>query len=591
MALQSHSHLTKTFALNNIESWGVVFPDHTTVNAIMSDNMDFEFVDEPKVPPPRTNPTDLSSPLYNAPYLPTRFEEFVKKEQILYLNDDQAITRNGSCLIPPLNTPASVKCKLPEPVIYESLAPNSQPSTIFENPAVAIPRSTTPTHKPLQDNDYVIDFNERITRHRHPIFRLIAALGYGAQGVVYLVKNMLSNELHVRKEFSDGRGEVPWYNILPKKCVPRLIERYRSPVSAPHEDLLTTTYQFANGGDMHRIIQIYMEGDRRMPDILVWHVLADVMDILDRIHFGMGRKKVITHNDIHSGNVFLHWTRDRVLPSVMLGDWGNSCMRDFSAAGDLRIASLQLKQRILKRGIGSQLFNDPKRARGNAIDETVKHDLKHIQFLIGELLKSGINARTTSVPEHPIAKWWGDLRKELSTKRNDLSKPWFRETPILARAVRAQYNFVLRNTSPKDLALLRKLKPEYPTVPLVFSGATEMERDAKLARWVKEKNNKRGLQTGGWQWTSAKNLASFDVRGLEIAELEEIMMEDEVVEEHSDSDEDIELVDYPSKRRLVKARSALGTKPVGVSKREVRSKFTKRVNRYAMGGLSRKLAL
>lgn len=148
-------------------------------------------------------------------------------------------------------------------------------------------------------------------------------LGAGIQGTATLVRCCQSGQLVVRKRtlfedlsydpFSD-QFVLPHPNIVQLLAAQNYFNEAGFGASA-------TYWRFANGKDLKALIQTYRRTGQRVPEILVWHFLSQIL----RAYFSLFVSGMV-HRDGHWANVLVHWDAENALPDFILGDLG---MADF----------------------------------------------------------------------------------------------------------------------------------------------------------------------------------------------------------------------------------------------------------------------
>ncbi|TAQ87448.1 hypothetical protein B7494_g4220 [Chlorociboria aeruginascens] len=152
------------------------------------------------------------------------------------------------------------------------------------------------------------------------------AAGKATQADLHVVRSLKNGQLYVRKHLVYGElnPELKFFHRLPSHIVPRLVHYEH------HDSGDVNIYDFANGGDLLRYMNLNREKRQNIPEIMVWRLCRDISAILAYMHTGWTPESgtqdgwvPIAHHDLHSSNIFLHWTNSHSLfPKFLLGDWG-----------------------------------------------------------------------------------------------------------------------------------------------------------------------------------------------------------------------------------------------------------------------------
>lgn len=179
-------------------------------------------------------------------------------------------------------------------------------------------------------------------------YLLHKSLAHGAQGQCYVVKSLnssSSNKFYVRKKLPTPKDcpEKDFYLAIPSHLAPKLISQTLYYSSGP-----ALIYAYCNGGDLGRCLAKLKQAGLYMPEALVWAVVSKICEVLAWCHSGWtadprtehiehlhGEWNWVTHNDLHEGNIFLHFPKSSdnsrksksPIPEVLVGDWGHSSQR------------------------------------------------------------------------------------------------------------------------------------------------------------------------------------------------------------------------------------------------------------------------
>ncbi|CZR62172.1 uncharacterized protein PAC_12069 [Phialocephala subalpina] len=161
---------------------------------------------------------------------------------------------------------------------------------------------------------------------------LITVIKHGTQGQACIVRSLTDGNVYVRKRLVKrsehlATEELSFSDLIPASMTPEIVQHFDGETKAP-----TLIYAFCNGGDLSAFIKKCCKNDKVIPEAVFWHIEKQLIEIIACIHSGWQNDvgfqedwQLITHSDIHYGNVFLHWSdEDSPFPQFLLGDWGVS---------------------------------------------------------------------------------------------------------------------------------------------------------------------------------------------------------------------------------------------------------------------------
>ena len=158
-------------------------------------------------------------------------------------------------------------------------------------------------------------------------------IGSGAEGQTTLVQSVADGMLYVRKisrlrdidsDASSTFGaatEAPGQHQLeprdvshyrPYPNIPGLIDFTTLVHNPPHTvcrnvKQFVTYWQFCNGGDLEHYIEQHSRLNERIPEIIIWRFLWQIFKTCEYLHHC---QPPVSHRDIFSGNIFLHFKPD-----------------------------------------------------------------------------------------------------------------------------------------------------------------------------------------------------------------------------------------------------------------------------------------
>ncbi|CAD8199171.1 unnamed protein product [Paramecium pentaurelia] len=149
-------------------------------------------------------------------------------------------------------------------------------------------------------------------------FTILNELGKGSYGVVYKVKSSQDGNIYVLKKInlthlkSKHQAEaLKEAQLLRKLKHPNIITYYMSFIE---QDNLCIIMEYAEGGDLQKLLKDYKEKRKFMQEETIWEMSKELSSALQHLH-----ENNIIHRDIKTLNVFL--TKDK---RVKLGDLGVS---------------------------------------------------------------------------------------------------------------------------------------------------------------------------------------------------------------------------------------------------------------------------
>ncbi|CAD8110112.1 unnamed protein product [Paramecium sonneborni] len=149
-------------------------------------------------------------------------------------------------------------------------------------------------------------------------FTILNELGKGSYGVVYKVKSSQDGNIYVLKKInlthlkSKHQAEaLKEAQLLRKLKHPNIITYYMSFIE---QDNLCIIMEYAEGGDLQKLLKDYKERRKFMQEETIWEMSRELSSALQHLH-----ENNIIHRDIKTLNVFL--TKEK---HVKLGDLGVS---------------------------------------------------------------------------------------------------------------------------------------------------------------------------------------------------------------------------------------------------------------------------
>lgn len=321
---------------------------------------------------------------------------------------------------------------------------------------------------------YVILFEEG------PGYILSRSLSEGSQAQVHLVISLKDGKSYVRKKLNIGESfrELPKHH-LPVSMVPELI----SITGFPKPKGNTAIFRYCNGGDLLCFQRKFTNVGANMPEVMFWVVIKKICEILAYVQHGWRcDASVVTmekewhpfmHNDLHEGNIFLHWEdENNLLPSVLLGDWGCSSVVEGPADENGRVVV------------------DPK---------TLDYDLAHFIHKLRKL--SDECSPDVKRKEGPLFQLQQLRReaKQLARGNNDM-----KVTQHVAEIICPMAEQMIKKLQDEDPVDLRWTRSLDPARALSFEGG-EQRRGDMLYRWARAENHRRLLEKP-WIWMEVDRL-------------------------------------------------------------------------------------
>lgn len=168
------------------------------------------------------------------------------------------------------------------------------------------------------NSDVFMKYNEIKSKYKP-----LKVIGKGNFGIVFLVKNIMTNELFVNKrvsaktkeELKEIAKEVKLMSKIDSPYVIKLIEYYfDSDNSILNEVNLNIIMEYAGGGDLYSLIQKNLKNKKYFRESEILTYFAQICSGLKAIH-----DQKILHRDLKSKNIFLTEKND-----VKIGDFGLS---------------------------------------------------------------------------------------------------------------------------------------------------------------------------------------------------------------------------------------------------------------------------
>ena len=322
---------------------------------------------------------------------------------------------------------------------------------------------------------YVILFEEG------PGYVLSRSLSEGSQGQIHLVISLEDRKSYVRKKLNIGEyfRELPSCRLPPTSMVPKIISI--APFRKPKGD--AAIFQYCNGGDLLCFKKKFTDVGVKMPEVMFWVVIKKICEILAYVQHGWRCDAdvveteeywhPIIHNDLHEGNIFLHWEHENdLLPTVLLGDWGCSTVVEGPADKNGRVV----------------------------VDtKTLDYDLAHF---IHKIRKLSDECSPDVKREHGPIWQLQQLRREakqLAKGNNEIKVAQYVAAIICPMA--EQMIKKLQDEDPVDLRWVRSLDPARA---LSFEGG-EQRRGDMLYRWTRAENHRKLLEKP-WVWMEVDRL-------------------------------------------------------------------------------------
>ena len=196
-----------------------------------------------------------------------------------------------------------------------------------------------------------------------PGYVLICMLGQGVYGTAYLVRNVQTGDIGVRKEqhWSSEATRARMLRTPPEEfTIARKMQHISSTAKAlgwvryarydaEHEKRIfeVTYWDYHNAGTWDDFHIKLVSGGISLPEQWLWYWLSVMLQVTSQMHY-IG----IAHTDGHAGNWFLHWNSGDPQPQIGLGDFGlaqqyppnkSSAGRDAAFIFDYRHVKTQLE--------------------------------------------------------------------------------------------------------------------------------------------------------------------------------------------------------------------------------------------------------
>ncbi|KAJ3108535.1 G2-specific serine/threonine protein kinase [Phlyctochytrium planicorne] len=159
----------------------------------------------------------------------------------------------------------------------------------------------------------------------------LEVIGSGSFGVIRKVRRKTDNKILARKEIDyrkmtekEKRQLVAEVNILRELRHPNIVRYYERFVDRD-SCMIYIIMEYCEGGDLAAIIRQCKKENKRIPEDVIWSLLAQLLLALHECHHGgaVGSTKpqhaAVLHRDIKPDNVFLDGAQN-----VKLGDFGLS---------------------------------------------------------------------------------------------------------------------------------------------------------------------------------------------------------------------------------------------------------------------------
>lgn len=185
-----------------------------------------------------------------------------------------------------------------------------------------------PTITDITEDETVAPYAVQFRDNKNFDSLLVKPFLNGTEGTVNVVKSCADGKLYVRKSIrksDQARKEIAYQMMLGSTGrFPQVFSRTVRGADDPQSMVMA----YCNGGTLVDINRKTFNGTA-LPEVAVWHILAEVLKALALMRTGQfGTERVqgwtvpLSHRDLHCGNIFLHWVDDDVAPKVMIGDLG-----------------------------------------------------------------------------------------------------------------------------------------------------------------------------------------------------------------------------------------------------------------------------
>ncbi len=322
---------------------------------------------------------------------------------------------------------------------------------------------------------YVILFEEG------PGYVLGRSLSEGSQGQVHLVISVKDGRSYVRKKLNIGERfrELLNWRLPPTSMVPELISMTRFP--KPKGD--AAIFKHCNGGDLLCFMNFFTDAGDTLPEVMFWVFIKKICEILAYAQHGWRcdagvltteeNWHPVTHNDLHEGNIFLHWEHENdLLPSVLLGDWGCSSVVEGPADENGRVVV------------------EPK---------TLDYDLAHFIHKLRKL--SDECSPDVKCKQGPI---WQLQQLRREAKRLARGNSGINVTQYVAETICPMADQMIRKLQDENQVDLRWTRSLDPARALSFEGG-EQRRGDLLQRWARPENHRKVLEKP-WVWMEVDKL-------------------------------------------------------------------------------------
>jgi hypothetical protein len=223
-----------------------------------------------------------------------------------------------------------------------------------------------------------------------PGYLHIGVINNGAQGTASLCCSVRDGQILVRKKTAPmALAMNPWRETdykISHELVAQLLHEQQY-LHSGNRGSHATYWAYANALDLHDFIRRVCRIAARKwngvaPVSLAWRLLSQQLRALEAVH-----SAGITHNDVHNGNVFVHWRASQGMPSFVLGDLG------LVTVFDMEVSEFE----------------------GDTPIEDTHHDFQPLS--LDQLRSSQVYERSGDIPQclHAIAKDLFGVRKNCMT--------------------------------------------------------------------------------------------------------------------------------------------------------------------------------
>ena len=191
------------------------------------------------------------------------------------------------------------------------------------------------------------------------IYKQVKHIGSGSYGSCFLLERKADAALRVCK-ITERRltpdGSAYEAEPLEAKILREILPRHERICHLYDTIIQPSTIQlyfdYYSGGDLSEIIRLYEYHWEMIPEAFLWHALLQLSEALAYMHSGFNRKSLLApsdlwtpvfHGDIKPANIFLSPPKpcsedplSRVYPSLILGDFGMSCLAPAANYGTLK---------------------------------------------------------------------------------------------------------------------------------------------------------------------------------------------------------------------------------------------------------------